>query len=74
MSSQDAESVLKEVTQVNATILSHKIIAMKVNLNTACKSISTEPTPGNADGFVLHSPNEVLEFTNDRLSKPTELK
>lgn len=62
MSRDNAEAVLQEILDVNWALGNRNIIATKVKLLQACRSIAADKTPGNADGFVVHPPNEVYEF------------
>ena len=62
MSRNDAEAVLQEILDVNRALRNRNIIATKVKLLQACRSIAADKTPDNADGFVVHPPNEVYEF------------
>jgi len=63
MSRQDAMDVLQAIARSgNAKIVSAPIIPVKVNLHESLKGVAADKTPGHADGFVVHSPNEVFEF------------
>ncbi|MFZ4702041.1 MAG: hypothetical protein ACOYMG_18505 [Candidatus Methylumidiphilus sp.] len=62
MSRDDAESVLQEILDVNWALKNRNIVATKVKLLLACRSIAADKTHDNADGFVVHPPNEVYEF------------
>jgi len=61
LSRQDAESVLQQVLKVKSFQHAH-IAAVKVKTKQAIASIARDNTPGHADAFVVHSPNEVFEF------------
>ena len=63
MSEQDAMDVLNEIVKTgNEKIPKLGIEAKKVNLHKSIRSIAATRKPGYADGFVVHSPNEVFEF------------
>lgn len=62
MSRNDAETVLQEILDVNLTLRNRNILPTKVKLLLACRSIAADKTADNADGFVVHPPNEVYEF------------
>lgn len=66
MSKSDAQSVLQEILEVSLEIGSRSVIPVKVKLLQACRSIAADKTPGNADSFVLHSPNEVFDFVRSK--------
>jgi len=68
MSRADAERMLAAVLQANTSLLSEQIAPVSVKLLQALRSIAADKTPGHADSFVVHSPNEVYEFVNDRPS------
>lgn len=62
LSKSDAESVLIEILDVNWALKNRNIFPVKVKLLKAVRSIAADKTLGNADGFVVHPPNEVFEF------------
>lgn len=62
MSKDDADRVLAAVVEVNTKLASQRIAPVKVNLHQALHSIAADTTPGHADSFVVHSPNEVFDF------------
>ncbi len=62
MSFENALAVLDAIAKTgNAKIAAAPIIPVKVNLHEAMQAIAATETPGYADGFVVHSPNEVFE-------------
>ncbi|MCI0614461.1 hypothetical protein L0244_15855 [bacterium] len=63
---EDAQDVLLEILEVNEKLKDKDIFPVKVNLLQALRGIATDKTPGHADGFVVHSPNEVYEFIRDK--------
>ena len=69
MSRGDAETVLEAIRDTgNENISKSLIVPVKVNLHDAMRGIANTKTPGFADGFVVHSPNEVFEtFSLPRL-------
>lgn len=62
MSQLDADRMLTEVLKVNPALSVEGIAPVSVKLLQALRSIAADKTPGNADSFVVHSPNEVYEF------------
>jgi hypothetical protein len=68
MSKLDAERFLDAVIAVNPGLASQRIAPLSVKLLTALRSIAADTTPGHADSFVVHSPNEVYEFLQGRLA------
>lgn len=62
MSREDADRLLAEVLKLNPTLTSEQIAPVSVHLLQALRSIAADKTPGHADSFVVHSPNEVFEF------------
>ena len=54
--------MLREILKVNAPLLQARITAVKVKTKQAIGTIAMDNTPGHADAFVVHSPNEVFEF------------
>jgi hypothetical protein len=66
MRQDNAVDVLAEIGSVNDAIRKRRIIAVKVNLHRALHNIAQDRTPGHADGFVVHGPNEVLAWLSDR--------
>lgn len=62
MSRENAVTVLDAVTKAgSAVVAAAPMIPVKVNLHEAMRSIAATKTPGFADGFVVHPPNEVFE-------------
>lgn len=68
LSREDAERLLTEVLNVNPALAGERITPVSVKLLQALRSIAADKTPGQADSFVIHSPNEVFEFLQDRQS------
>jgi len=67
MSESDAQDVLVEILDVNPKLKKHEIYPVKVKLIQAIKGVASGAKKlGNADGFVVHSPNEVFEFINEK--------
>ena len=66
MSREDADRMLAEVLKVNPALAGERITPVSVKLLQALRSIAADNTPGHADSFVIHSPNEVFEFLNER--------
>jgi hypothetical protein len=64
---EDAAAVLMELVEENERLRDKNIFPVKVKLLEALRRIAADATPGNADGFVVHSPNEVYEYVRDRL-------
>jgi hypothetical protein len=62
LSKDDAERVLTEILDVNWPLKNREIFAVSVKLVKAVRNIAADKTSGNADGFVVHPPNEVFEF------------
>ena len=62
LSKEDAERVLAEILDVNWPLKNREIFAVSVKLLKAVRNISADKTANNADGFVVHPPNEVFEF------------
>lgn len=62
LSKGDAERVLTEILEVNWPLKNREIFAVSVKLLKAVRSIAADKSAGNADGFVVHPPNEVFEF------------
>ena len=65
MSRSDAEAVLQEILDVNWALKNRNIFPVQVKLLEACRSIAADTTPGHADGFVVHPPNEVYKFIRE---------
>jgi len=63
---EDADALLREIRKQNKKLAKRKIEAMKVKLLPSLRAIAADTTPGQADTFVVHSPNEVFEFARDR--------
>ena len=66
MRREDAEDVLKKILDVNWALRNRNISPTKVKLLRACRDIAADKTKGNADGFVVHPPNEVYEFFHQK--------
>ncbi|MBI5462793.1 MAG: hypothetical protein HY941_11475 [Gammaproteobacteria bacterium] len=66
MSKNDAESVLTEILDANFALGNREIFPVKVKLLQAIRGIAADKTAGNADGFVVHPPNEVFEFVRQQ--------
>ena len=57
------EPVLVEILDKSDTLKDKEIYPTKINLSSAMEGIAAgKDNPLNADGFVVHSPNEVYEF------------
>lgn len=63
---EDAKAFLQEVLEVNEKLREKDIFAIKVNLIPSLKGIAADKTAGNADSFVIHSPNEVYDWLRER--------
>ena len=68
LSKDDAESVLTEILDVNRALGNREIFPVKVKLLQALRGIAATKTVGNADGFVVHPPNEIFEFIRQQNS------
>jgi len=55
----------KVVLEVKPALAAQHIAPVEVNLHTALRSIAADKTPGHADSFVMHSPNEVFDFVRN---------
>ena len=66
LSKADAERVLAEILEVNWPLKNRDIFPVSVKLLKAVRSIAADQTGGNADGFVVHPPNEVFEFVRQQ--------
>lgn len=66
LSREDAERVLAAVLKANPALAGERIAPVSVKLLQALRSIATDHAPGHADSFVVHSPNEVFEFLDER--------
>ena len=66
MSYEDANDMLQEILTQNQSFRGKTIVPIKVKLLESLRSIASTTGPDMADGFVLHSPNEVYEFLKDR--------
>jgi hypothetical protein len=64
MSRADAERVLANALRANPALVAHQLSPSSVKLLTSLRGIAADQTPGNADSFVIHSPNEIHEFDN----------
>jgi hypothetical protein len=62
MSKADADRMLAEVLKVKPPLAAEQITPVSVKLLQALRGIAADKTPGHADSFVVHSPNEVFEF------------
>jgi hypothetical protein len=62
LSREDAQRLLTEVLKVNPALAGEQITPVSVKLLKALRSLAADKTPGHADSFVVHSPNEVFEF------------
>ncbi len=66
LSKEDAQAILIEIMDVNSKLKNREIYPVKVKLVQAIKGIAAGANnPWKADGFVVHSPNEVYEFVRD---------
>jgi hypothetical protein len=63
---EDAQAILTEVLDVNQNLTASDIVAKKVKLIPSLKSIANDKTSGNADSFVVHTPNEVFDWIRER--------
>jgi hypothetical protein len=63
---EDAESILVELLDQNPRLQGKDIFPIKVKLVPALKGIASDRKAGNADSFVVHSPNEVYEWLRER--------
>jgi hypothetical protein len=68
LSKSDAESVLTEILDVNWALGNRDIFPVSVKLLQAIRGIAAAKTLGDADGFVVHPPNEVFEFVRQQNS------
>lgn len=66
MKREDAEALLRELVDENVRLKDQDIIPVRVKLLHALRGIAADTDPDNADGFVVHSPNEVYEYIRDR--------
>lgn len=66
LSKADAERVLTEILDVNWPLKNRDIFPVSVKLLKAIRIIAADKTAGNADGFVVHPPNEVFEFIRQK--------
>ncbi|GAW87797.1 hypothetical protein bplSymb_SCF17701P002 [Bathymodiolus platifrons methanotrophic gill symbiont] len=67
MSKSDAQDVLVEILDTSDTLKDKEIYPTKINISSAMEGIAAgKDNPLNADGFVVHSPNEVREFLGSR--------
>lgn len=63
LSKSDAQEILVELVDVNARLKDREIYPVMVKLIPSIKGIAAgSDNSWNADGFVVHSPNEVFEF------------
>jgi len=66
MSKADAARLLAEVLKANPSLAVERITPVSVKLLQALRDIAADKTPGHADSFVIHTPNEVFEFLHQR--------
>lgn len=67
MSYDDANDFfLQAILPQNQSFRGKTIAPFKVKLLESLRGIASTTGPDMADGFVLHSPNEVYEFLRDR--------
>lgn len=66
MSEADAARMLAEVLEAKPSLTNEQITPVSVKLLQALRDIAADKTPGHADSFVVHSPNEVFEFLDRR--------
>jgi hypothetical protein len=66
MREADAQALLDRLVEVNPRIGSANVRPVKVRLLRAPCSIAADRTPGNADSFVVHSPNEVYDWLKEQ--------
>lgn len=67
LSESDAQDLLVEIIDVNPKLKEKEIYPVKVKLIQAIKGVASGANKlGNADGFVVHSPNEVYEYIKDK--------
>lgn len=66
MSEADAARMLAEVLKAKPSLASERITPVSVKLLQALRDIAADKTPGHADSFVIHSPNEVFEFLHQQ--------
>jgi hypothetical protein len=62
---EDAESVLQELVEQNVSLRDKDVYPGKVCLLRALRGIAADITPGNANAFAFHSPNEVCQWVRD---------
>ena len=65
MKEADAQSLLGRLREVNPAIRAASVRPVKVPLLRALRGVAADRTPGNADSFVMHSPNEVYDWLKD---------
>jgi hypothetical protein len=68
MSRDDADRVLAEILKANPSLVAQQVTPRSVKLLASLRRIAADQSPGNADSFVVHSPNEVYEFGSTRPS------
>lgn len=68
MSKEDAGRVLAQVLKANPSLIAQQVTPRSVKLLAALRGVAADRTLGNADSFVVHSPNEVYEFDSARAS------
>ncbi len=67
LSESDAQDLLVEIVDVNPKLKLKEIYPVKAKLIQAIKGVASGANKlGNADGFVVHSPNEVYEFIKEK--------
>jgi hypothetical protein len=63
LSRDDAAKILEMILATgNTKVTSGLIIPVQKNLHESLRAIAATKTPGFADGFVVHPPNEVFEL------------
>ena len=58
LSGEDAQRLLAEVLNANPALADEQITPVSVKLLKALRSLAADKTPGHADSFVMHAPNE----------------
>jgi len=66
MRRMDAEDILTEIVGENERLRKKNIFPVSVNLLQAIRNIGIDANPRNAVGFVVHTPNEVYEYIQER--------
>lgn len=70
MSKLDADRFLSVVLAANPALSQWELLPVQVKLLAALRGIASDKTPGHADSFVVHSPNEVFDFIQGRVRSP----